>query len=224
MPSETEVMYQELNRLFSNIRAADTHLRHNIKRKTSLVCKYKSRGLTYFPTNSPRDYELHGRAVSVHNVRQLLQEYYPAIDQYWNRYETCIAKMLNIDKSELENHGHLVFLRYSSKTGMWLHLDNLLRSDSTTFTIGIGRNHCVYDFAPTLLHRYTKEPLSSLRTTFPNGSLCAMDGEARYQWSHGVPYGMEGIKFTIIFKLQHLEHRKKNLGTEPTINCCMYTM
>jgi len=222
--SETSAVYDALDDMFKNIRAMDRNLKHNIKRNKSMICEYKSRGLTYFPSNSAHDYALHGKAVSVHNIRELLAAHYPVINRYWERYESRIASMINVDKDMMEEHGNLLFVRYSSMSGLWMHLDNVVRSDSTIFTVGFGRDHVSYDFAPSLLHKYTKEKVCPLRTTFPNGSLCAMEGEARYQWSHGVPYGEEGIKFTLLFLLKHFEHNQKCLGTEPTLNCKMYTM
>ena len=214
----------ELERLFGNIRPADHHLCHNIKRSKSLVCKYKKRGLTYFPTNSPKDFELHGKPVSIHNFRLLLKEMYPKLDAFWLHYENAIASRLNVDRSVIERDGTLVLLRYADKTGLWMHVDNLCRSDGPAFTIGLGRS-AVYDLAPCLQYKYDKEtPSAMLRCAFSNGSIAVISGKARYQWSHGVPYGAEGVKYTIILKLNHNPDRPydKYIGTESTLGCPMY--
>ena len=218
-PSITEVE-EALRELFAHLHEANAWMQEQAKSEEDFECKYTSRGLTYFPSNDTKEFIMHGQAVSVHNFREMLHTHYPVIDSFWANYERAICARLCVDQKHLEDSGVLTLIRYDPKFGIWMHLDNLNRSDATAFTVGVGRE-CVYDMAPVLAHLNDRDANSMMRVRFPKGALAVMDGRSRYQWSHGVPYGMDGVKYTFVFKLQNTENHRC-IGTDPTIGCKMY--
>ena len=206
--------------------------------KEHYVARYKDRGLVYFPTNTTHDYERHGRCTTPASFRAFLQsdQRFRVIDDFWAQYMEIILQHLvgsenitDTQRADLENiineQGTLYLLKYESGAGIWMHIDNLLRSDSTVFTVGIGRN-VVYD-ATRIIGREKESPISLLRTHNPEGTMMVMDGAARYEWAHGVPYDSKkrnGTKYTIILRLFHHEKLSRYVGKCVELDADMYTM
>lgn len=79
----------------------------------------------------------------------------------------------------------LVVVRYENKAGIHLHIDNIKRDNGPVITMSIGPKTNVYSMVPI---DPTKQ---SINIYFPNGSIITMDGESRYLWAHGIPYGFD---------------------------------
>jgi len=218
----TNQVVNELNILFSDVDKLDQLTRASTGQSKSMVMTYKKRGLTYFPSNNVQDYERHGRVIDSGVFRKLLEAHYPNTHSFWSSYETAICEATGMSRAHLESQGKLTVLRYGEGKGLWMHFDNLLRSDSTTFTVGVGRQ-TVYDLAPSLYHKYSDEAVSALRVNVEDKAVVVMDGSARYQWTHGIPYGFDGVKYTLIFKLKHCSEHSSFIGIEPTFGCRMYS-
>jgi hypothetical protein len=216
--------------------------------KNHYICSYKTRGLVYFPNNELHAYELHGRCASPDQFRAFLRSEprLKVIDDFWNEYMELIVRHLaapdNTNDSiteqqriELTNiinqQGQLYLLKYSPGTGIWMHIDNLLRSDATVFTVGIGRD-VVYD-ASKIVGRDKGLPASILRSHKPEGTMMALDGGSRYAWAHGIPYSYQKnkktktnnkTKYTILLRLFHHPKLSRCVGKCVELDVDMYTM
>lgn len=216
--------------------------------KNHYICSYKSRGLVYFPNNQLHAYEQYGRCASPDQFRAFLQSdpRLKVIDEFWNEYMGLIVRHLaGTDRTndiiteqqriELTNvineQGQLYLLKYSPGSGIWLHVDNLLRSDATVFTVGIGRD-VVYDVSK-LVGRDKGLPASILRSQNPEGTMIAMDGSSRYAWAHGVPSSPKQknttksknrTKYTILLRLFHHPKLSRYVGKCVELDADMYTM
>ena len=233
---QTKLALDFLFRHILDVNSAYVEMMHH--EKEHYVTQYKSRGLVYFPNNDLDDYERHGRCTTPDLFRQFLRSNsrLRVVDEFWAQYMEVILQHLtgseNISdeqRTDLENiineHGMLYLLKYEPGTGIWMHIDNLLRSDATVFTVGIGRS-VVYD-ATEIIGRDTQEQISLLRTCNPEGTMMVMDGSARYEWAHGVPYDRKkrnGTKYTIILRLFHHEKLSKYIGKCVELDADMFTM
>ena len=206
--------------------------------KEMYIASYKNRGLVYFPTNKLHDYEMRGRCDSPEQFRAFLRSdaRLEVIDDFWAEYMKIICQHLTGSRSiteqqrvELEeiinNQGTLYLLKYEPGAGIWMHIDNLLRSDATVFTIGLGRR-VIYDMT-RVIGRQKGTPVTLLRSSKPEGTRMVMDGASRYEWAHGVPYGgkkRNGTKYTIILRVFHHKRLSRFVRKCKTLDVDMYTM
>lgn len=109
------------------------------------------------------------------------------------------------DKDEKNNFidkMQIIILKYTSHSGIWLHIDNVARYDQgPIITISVGPKKIYYDLTPTLLHNDKK--YSPIRVEVGNGDLVIMDGSSRMEWAHGLPYDMTFSvnKYSILIKM-----------------------
>lgn len=227
-----------LDHLFGHILDANSKLIHGLPFQVNhtLIQDYKSRGLVYFPNNSLHEYETEGRCVLPMQFRQFLRSDSKSIviDRLWAIYQKhIIANLLlanDLDMSHydaIENfvneHGTLYVLKYKAGTGIWMHIDNLLRSDATVYTIGIGRD-VIYDMAPIIKQQ---RDACIFRTHQKEGTMMVLDGDARYKWAHGIPHDRSkknGTKYTIILRLFHHEALTEYVGKCHELQTEMYSM
>ena len=107
---------------------------------------------------------------------------------------------------------------------MYMHIDGLLRSDATVFTVGVGRD-VVYDMTRAL-GRNKDDKVSIIRSSNPEGTMMVLDGEARYKWTHGIPGSRahNGVKYTIIVRLFHTAGLVRPIGKCIEFNTEMYSI
>ena len=202
-----------------------------IDQKQNFIQDYKKRGLTYWPTNSLHSFEAHGAESTYTQFRNFLQQSaYGVIDDFFDVYMERIVsyfsskfnKPRDFIEKHLQDHGTLYFLKYKPGFGLWMHIDNLVRSDATVFTIGVGRD-VVYDVVEVIPEPGEKTT-SMLRCRNDEGTMMVLDGEARYKWGHGVPYAEDRTKYTIIFRLFHIDSLSADIGYCEELETKMYTM
>jgi len=118
-----------------------------------------------------------------------------------------IMKIFCIDVNDPEkvsvflDHLQIIFLRYEKNSGIWLHIDNVARYDQgPIITMSVGPKKIYYDFTPTLA--YNNPDFQPLRLEIPNGDIVVMDGSARIEWAHALPFNVpyDKIKYSILFK------------------------
>ena len=143
-----------------------------------------------------------------HRTLELFNHHYDSVIK--SIYESQEVKTDSITdlKRHISEHSTLQFLKYEPGVGIIAHIDNLLRSDATVITIGIGRD-VVYDLSP-ILHPEHKFKGKVIRATLAEGSAVVLNDDVRYHWTHAVPYGIEGVKFTMIWKLYHTKKMLSN--------------
>jgi hypothetical protein len=234
-----DFFFSHILNINSKFSALENHQRDNY------IVSYKNVGTVYFPSNALHDYEQHGRCSKPNAMRHLLQsdEKLRAIDDFWGIYMKEIVKHLagteKVSERQRERiedlineHGDFILLKYAPGCGRTMHVDNLLRSDATVFTVGVGRD-VVYDMA-RLLGRKPGEAPSILRSTNPEGTMMVLDGESRYKWAHGIPCSSQSkggrdsvkkqTKYTLILRLLHHEELSREIGICKEIGTKMYTM
>ena len=228
---------QALDFLFSHILDVNSQFVEMMHHeKEYYISSYRNRGLVYFPTNKLHDYELHGRCVSPAQFRAFLRSdpRLEVVDDFWAEYMKIIYRHLigsrtiteqqRVELDEIINdQGTLYLLKYEPGAGIWMHIDNLLRSDSTVFTVGVGRR-VIYDM--TRVWPSGKRPVSLIQQTSP-GPMMVIDGAARYEWAHGVPYGgkkRNKTKYTIILRVFHHERLSRFVRKCKALDVDMYTM
>jgi RimJ/RimL family protein N-acetyltransferase/alkylated DNA repair dioxygenase AlkB len=120
-------------------------------------------------------------------------------------YANEIADLYGIPREDFGDHSSISVGRYPVGEGLWLHIDNVGHHPMIpVITVSLGTN-VVYDLAPTFVSK--KYPEGPLRVTMGEGDLVVLDGEARLEWSHAVPYGREEVKYTLFFYLRGVASR-----------------
>lgn len=200
---DLDYAYQSLKRLYSEWNSL--HLKNSDQRK--------NRGLLYLFTGDEGDKQYYGETM------KFLKSYDHKFSQILDKYLTYIFEQYKIKPTEefLNKHVQIILLKYNPKTGIWMHIDNIARYDQgPIITIPIGPEYTYYDFTPTLSDNPNLKPM---RIKVKNGSINIMDGDARMEWAHGLPYDMnyEKTKYTIMFKCDKFDnlnpHFSKKLDT-----------
>lgn len=173
---------------------------------------YPKRGLHYiFGTNVKVK-----PGYKYHEAIELLQKESPILANYCQKYYEYVSKIYNLEQDELADNAILVILRYEPKSGIWLHVDNVARYDrGPIMTTSLGPEKVIYDLTPTLL-----EDGKAMRVEFDEGDVAIMDGPARMDWAHGLPYGIDKYKYTIMFKCDHFKSRQ--VGYQDIIGTKIY--
>ena len=233
MPAATSALHE----LRENLREVDQKLQqHCNAHKTFSIVGFDPGRVLIWPTNTTQDFEHDGRNIKVSDFRAFLQSNpkYAVIDQFWdcymNQITTHFMPRLNREKpgitheeavDYLQSYGSLWLVSYPPNHGFHMHIDNLLRSDATVFTVGLGRP-TVYDMVSLLQNNHEDGQL--IRAVAPEGVLAMLDGESRYHWAHGVPDGHPAEKFTIVFRLFHPPELQEHVDFSPILQTNMYTM
>jgi hypothetical protein len=225
-----------LDALFQDIQATNTKLSTYLHHKNKkFVVDHSKDGFVIFNFNYTKDYETHGRVASPNEMRHFLQSCprFAKIDAFWSKYMDIItqhftgsAQVSPEERVKIESlineHGDLCIMKYNPGMGMFMHIDNLLRSDATVFTIGLGRD-VVYDMT-RVIGRKSDEDVSILRSSNPEGTMMVLDGEGRYKWGHSIPFTTNGVKYTIILRLFHNKQLSRVIGKCEELNTDMFTM
>ena len=227
-----------LHSLFENIQENDQKIGEYLQHKRpTYIFDRSDMGYIVWNYNSTTDYENNGRLSAPREMLSFLRSVpeFEVIDQFWSVYMKIIAKHFSgvvnptsKDIAHIENlmseHGDMCIIKYNEGSGMHLHIDNLLRSDATVFTVGVGRD-VVYDVSH-VLGREACEDVSIMRSRNPEGTMMLLDGEARYKWLHGIPFshGQNGVKYTILISLFHTAGLTRPIGKCIEFNTDMYSV
>ena len=142
-------------------------------------------------------------------LRWLKSSPYSALTDAVVTYTKYVLGLYGIPENQFGSfaakHVQLVLLRYNARTGIWPHIDNVARYDQGPIvTISIGPEVVLYDMLPTLL---CKDPRSKpLRFAVHQGQVVVLDGSARMEWAHALPFGVpqnNTTKYTIMLKCDH---------------------
>lgn len=89
--------------------------------------------------------------------------------------------------------------KHTASEGIKIHFDQTNITQGDVYTINIGPD-IFYDMYPIFTDKFTKP----IRIRVKNGSMVHMSDEARVNWAHSVPDGIQGMKgrYVIILKLQ----------------------
>lgn len=229
-----------LDSLFANVKESekkfDDYLRNIHQTRPNYVFAKQEIGYTTFNYCSHEDYEKYGRVSSPKNFRGFLKSKseFAAIDQFVSIYIERIAQYFcgsadatrdNIARIEqiINERGDLVIIKYEDQKGMDQHIDSMLRSDATVFTIGVGRD-VVYDMSRAI-GRKKGDEVSIIRSSNPEGTMMVLDGEARYKWTHGVPHShkQNGTKYTIHICFFHTAGLTHSIGKCKELDTDMYS-
>jgi hypothetical protein len=229
-----------LDSLFANVKESETkfddYLRNIHQTRPNYVFAKEEIGYTTFNYCSHEDYEKYGRVSSPKNFRGFLksESEFVAIDQFVSIYIERIAQYFcgsadatpdNIARIQriINECGDLVIIKYEDQKGMSQHIDSMLRSDATVFTIGVGRG-VVYDMSRAI-GRNKGDEVSIIRSSNPEGTMMVLDGEARYKWTHGVPHShkQNGTKYTIHICFFHAAGLTKCIGKCEELDTDMYS-
>lgn len=193
---------------------------NNLLRENSWVSK--ERGLTFSPSNTPQQFTRHGKAMDVEKFKDILSMKYRPLSIIVSKIENQLKHLLKLDQKSFENEATVTFVKYESKKGLWMHIDNVLRSNGLVCSVGVGP-HVVYDMAPTLLSHDDQIGKDGfvIRTKFAPGTMILLDGPARMQWAHSLPYDIVQEKYTILFLLNHRPDAQK-IGFDKIVEAPIY--
>jgi alkylated DNA repair dioxygenase AlkB len=171
----------------------------------------ESRGLYYVFTR-----ELDEARVSYDEARTALRAAAPALADFCHEYLLHLARIYRLSPGDIAKKAQLVLLRYEPESGIWLHIDNVARYDRGPIaTVSLGPPDVTYDFTPTLT-----DVGAPIRVRMREGDLAVMDGRARMEWAHGLPYGLKAHKYTVMFKCDHLTEHV--VGYQPVLQTNIY--
>jgi hypothetical protein len=238
LPKVTEAMHD----LFGHLLNINSDLDKFMHCKQDFIQAYQENKFIVWPTNSTHDYEEHGKAIAMQDLRDFLQSTkYKVIDDFLSIYLNMIVSDLatRIGKTEddimqyFRDKGTLYLLKYVPSGGIKMHIDNLLRSDATVHTIGFGRD-VVYDMVQ-VIPETNGYKMPMLRCTNEEGTMMIIDGKSRYMYGHAIPYAgrhskseeqrnFERCKYTIIIRLFHHGEITTNVGYCKELQTYMYSM
>lgn len=189
---ELDAAYDDLTRLFFD------YARTIGTSRELLASDQTYRGLVYLFTGDG------GVTQYYPETMRFLRKWYPAAHSLVERYAHEIADVYKVPPAErkrfFSDHLQVIVLRYEKRSGIWLHIDNIVRyNQGPIATVSIGPPYVYYDLTPTLCADARRVPL---RVQFLEGDLAIMDGPARMEWAHGLPSGVpsDKIKYSILFK------------------------
>jgi hypothetical protein len=150
---------------------------------------------------------------------------FEVIDRFWSIYMNKLAKYFCLSVDELiSDHCDMSIIKYEEHNGFFMHIDGLLRTDATVFSVGVGRP-VIYDMT-RVLDRKKHDKVCIIRSWNPQGTMMVLDGEARYKWAHGIP-GSEtdnGVKYTMVVRLPHTAGTLHRIGKCIEFNTEMYSI
>lgn len=165
--------------------------------------------------------------LSLPQVIAVLTSRAPAAAKLVQDFAESVQSLLGIPRSVLESTCVFQLLKYTEKSGLNTHIDNVSRMGGTAGPVlcmslgGSGVKHM--DLFPVLDDRQDQTPL---RITTPVGSVILLDGIARMEWSHGIPEGDPSVRWSIMFKFKQVCSRQVGYSSiletpvyESELNC-----
>lgn len=151
-------------------------------------------------------------------TRPALRRRAPKLYAFAEKYARYLAEFYRMSPEVFDRLVSFHVARYHRESGLWLHLDNAARRGGGPITtVGLGVD-TVYDLTPTFTEG---EPI---RVTMAEGDIAIMDGPARIEWAHGLPYGRKEYKYTMMFLFEGMPpgsfyspHRSEILDTDVRI-------
>jgi len=121
-------------------------------------------------------------------------------------YANLIAQEHGITVEWIFDSDNIVLIYYDKYVGIPSHVDNITyTSGGPIYAAGIGPASSFFDMIPVTIDgtpvRFEVTELSAVR----------LQGESRFQWSHAIPFGLNGVKFTILFRLDMLANTPMKL-------------
>jgi hypothetical protein len=190
--------------------------------------KNETSGLTIFDR-----FKIHSPVAKPREIRSFLKSHkkFEVIDRFWSVYMNILARhfcrSMDVTPDHIEqlmsDHCDMSILKYDDLSGFFMHIDGLVNTDATVFTVGVGRD-VVYDMTRAI----GRDPheVSIIRSSNPEGTMMLLDGESRYKWAHGVPgsHKHNGVKYTIIIRLYHTAGLVRPIGKCTELNTEMYSI
>lgn len=166
----------------------------------------KYRGLEYLFTYPSKGYDT-GKKQTI-SSRETISKLHVIDDKFAKYVESIIDRVAdnyNMDVELFLDNSQVVLLKYDDEFGIWLHIDNIARYDQgPIITVSIGPKKIYYDFAPSIVSDadIKKNNYEPFRIRIHNNDIVIMDGPARMEWSHGLPYNMkyETTKYSVLIK------------------------
>ena len=176
---------------------------------------YDSRGL-YYIFGTPDKFIDYGQGISFLHRRGVRH-----LEEFCRGYADILCRATNIPMHVFENNCMLLLLQYEPKYGLWLHVDNVARTDGGLIaTISLGPPDVNIDFVPILQPSPEKQPS---RINIDEGEMLVMQGESRLEWAHGIPYGLPTKKYTVMFKVNNLPGLSKQVGYSGLLDTPMFS-
>jgi alkylated DNA repair dioxygenase AlkB len=146
----------------------------------------------------------------------------PHLAEFCMERAKSLCSLFELPFDVLEDQCMLLLLRYLPRHGLWLHVDNVARTDGgPVCTISLGPPDVNVDFVPLLEPTATRQPL---RININEGETLIMQGESRFDWAHGIPYGLDDDKYTVMFKFNVIPQYEKEDGFSELLQTHFYSM
>ena len=121
-------------------------------------------------------------------------------------YAELIAQEHGITAEWIFESNNIVLIHYDRHIGIPSHIDNITyTAGGPIYAAGIGPMSSLFDIIPATVDG------TPVRLEVSELSAIRLEGEARFQWSHSIPFGFDGIKFTILFRLDMLPNTRMRL-------------
>jgi hypothetical protein len=141
-----------------------------------------------------------------HLVEHLERLGYRSLAGMIRAYADLIAEEHGITAKWIFDSNNIVLIHYDQYVGIPSHIDNITyTTGGPIYAAGIGPASSLFDMIPATVDG------TPVRLEVPELSAIRLDGEARFQWSHSIPFGFNGIKFTILFRLDMLPNTRGKL-------------
>jgi alkylated DNA repair dioxygenase AlkB len=146
----------------------------------------------------------------------------PHLAEFCMERAKSLCRLFELPFQALEDKCMLLLLRYLPKQGLWLHVDNVARTDGgPVCTISLGPPDVNVDFVPLLEPTAARQPL---RINIDEGETLIMEGESRFDWAHGIPYGLNDDKYTVMFKFTVMPQYEAEDGYSDLLDTHFYSM
>ncbi|NCX06250.1 MAG: hypothetical protein EBW68_10800, partial [Actinobacteria bacterium] len=175
----------------------------------------------------PKHPHVAAQIASPKEIREYLRSnaQFEVIDRFWLVYLEKLAQHFCLSVDELiSDDCHMSILQYEDRGGFFLHIDNILRTDATVFSVGVGRP-VVYDMT-RVLGRNKRDDVCIVRSSNPEGTMMVLDGEARYKWAHSIPaaHTHNGVKYTLVLRIANTTRPVRPIGKCIEFNTEIYSI
>ena len=131
---------------------------------------------------------------------------YSSLSGMIRAYANLIAQEHGITAEWIFDSNNIVLIYYDKHIGIPSHIDNITyTTGGPIYAAGIGPASSLFDMIPATVDGIP------VRLEVTELSAVRLQGESRFQWSHAIPFGFNGIKFTILFRLDMLANTQMKL-------------